>query len=210
MNPRIIALEGVGGSGKSTLAKPLAEALAARLIKRPLTSPPKMHPDGLRWWMLDDARDCLALAAASTEPYVVLDRHWLSACVYQEAQHWPAPIAHYAAALGEPDVWVILSAPAPEVVRRLAARPDDGRHHLDAPARIDQIAGRIALYDDAPRHLKAPVVEVRWLPPTQPVSYERVEIRSRAGESWHQAPMPPWELAQIVAGHVKALTGGEV
>jgi thymidylate kinase len=206
--PRVIALEGVGGVGKSSLAKPLAEALGARLIKRPLTSPPDLPPDQLRWWMLDDAADCLDLARQSTEPYIILDRHWLSAAIYQDPASWPRPLRHYRAALGEPDVWVILSIPATEAIHRLRDRSADGRRHLDHPARLDLIAGRIALYDDAAHHhLSAPIIDVRLLPPVSPTSYARWEIRSRYDHTHHTAPMTPEDMAQIVAQHVRALTG---
>lgn len=201
--PKIIALEGVGGSGKSTLAKPLAEALGARLIKRPLT-PLRDAPSIAD--MDADADLTRAQALTAPTPCVVLDRHWLSACVYQAADSWPACIAQQAQRHGEPDVWVILSAPTHTILHRLASRPADGARHLDTGRAAHVVAGRIHLYDDAPRHLRAPVVEVRWLPPSQPVSYERIAIRSFAGDWWHQAPMTPWELAQLVAAHVRALT----
>jgi hypothetical protein len=109
---------------------------------------------------------------------------------------------------GEPDVWLILSAPTYTILPRLQERPADGARHLDAGRQAHIVAGRIHLYDDAPRHLRAPVVEVRWLPPTQPVSYERVEIRSWYAREWHMAPVTPWELARLVAAHVQALAEG--
>ena len=208
MTPKIIALEGVGGSGKSTLAAPLAKALGATLIKRPLAPPPEMHPDALRWWMLDDARACLDLAHKATAPYAILDRHWLSAAIYQDAPSWPRPVAHYAAALGEPDLWVVLSAPAPEIIRRLRDRSADGRRHLDRPDRLDLIAGRIALYDDARHHLRAPVIEARLLPPQQPASYARLEVRAPVGNGWME-PLSPEALADYLAETIRATLEGE-
>lgn len=207
ITPKIIALEGVGGSGKSSLAAPLAKALNATLIKRPLTTPPDMSPDALRWWMLDDARDCLDLARKATTPYVILDRHWLSAAIYQDAPSFPRPLRHYAAALGEPDLWVILSAPASEIIRRLRDRSADGRRHLDSPARIDLIGARIVLYDEARHHLRAPVIEVRWLPPQQPASYARLEVRSPVGDGWME-PLSPDALADYLKETILATLEG--
>jgi len=202
--PKLIALEGVGGSGKSSLAAPLARALRASSIKRPLTSPPPAeHPEAAQW-MDRDCAAALALAHVAPSPYVILDRHWLSACVYQHADRWPACIHAQAAQWGEPDLWVIIHPTPALAVARLAARPLDGRHHLDDIRRLHVLAGRCYLYEDALRWLNAPIVSVGFLPPRRPASYAIWEIRSRHGHETLPDTTSPDIIAAVVAVHARA------
>ena len=201
--PKLIALEGVGGSGKSSLAAPLARTLRASSIKRPLTSPPPAdHPEAAQW-MDRDCAAALALAHTAPSPYVILDRHWLSACVYQHADRWPACAHEQAAQWGEPDLWVIIHPTPALAAARLATRPMDGRHHLDDIRRLHVLAGRCYLYEDAGRWLNAPIVSVGFLPPRRPASYAIWEIRSLRGHETLPGEANALALADVVGRHVR-------
>jgi thymidylate kinase len=204
--PKIIAIEGPGGAGKSTLARALAEHMGADLIKRPLATPPaSIGKAELRAWMEADCAAALAAAAAATTQHVILDRHWLSACVYQYSAQWPHCVHAQARAWGEPAAWVILSADAHTSLDRLNRRAPDGRHHLDDPRRLDLIAGRIALYDDAPRHLIAPCVTVSRLPAGGQYGEARTQIAGTGGRWMGWGETDPVTLAQMVAAQLEGI-----
>jgi thymidylate kinase len=138
----IVAVEGVDGAGKTTLCRALCQHFddsalylkrpspgseAARLLAAALASgdPARMHDPAILAAMDADCAEILSRAkqwTATPGHLAILDRHWLSACVYQgevvtvEAQR---------ALHGEPDLWVIVDAPSDDVWERLQERGGD-------------------------------------------------------------------------------------
>ena len=138
MTPPLIAIEGVDGTGKTTLARALAEALNARIIKRPIAGSLaaeliKAHRDDPAHApaLLSALHDDCAAALEAARAYqaqghpVILDRHYLSTAVYQGGEGWLEMYCKDVQRWGEPDAWIFCDSPTHDIMRRIASRSID-------------------------------------------------------------------------------------
>ena len=169
--PLLIAVEGCDGTGKTTLVAALVRAflslgIPATSIKRPAKDAlaafyvqGQTISDGQVLAMMnDDCRAHLAVARglqANGTPIVILDRHYISAAIYQGGSDWEAEFERQREMWGEPDVWVFCDSYAEEVAARIYQRDRD--HDKETP--LETIGGRLAQYQWMRRHVRAPWVE---------------------------------------------------
>ena len=126
-----IVLEGLDGSGKSTLARKLAELLTAHLLSTPLKSLVGVRAEVDQVFNQSNRARSLWYSAhvqcaseqirglLSQGHNVVLDRYWLSTCVYaKEDLQWELLLEH----LLTPTCTVFLDVPRELRASRLHAR----------------------------------------------------------------------------------------
>lgn len=193
----IVAVEGPNGVGKTTLIDHLAPLMRAGKLHRPMTTPPPdLIGEDLCAFMDADQEAALRLTRhISASPLVLSSRWWLSKCLYNTPDTFEAEIANQQRRFGEPDVWIIMNAPAPLLLERRAARQADGESPSRDPLRLHIIAGRVALYDAAVKLLKAPVIMVNW-------RNGILDITSPADVTLHPGGATPAALAANVARHL--------
>lgn len=169
--PLLIAVEGCDGTGKTTLVAALVAAfqslsIPAASIKRPAKD--ALAAFYAQGQAVSDSQvlammnaDCLlSLAAARTmqsngTPIVILDRHYLSAAIYQGGDDWAGEFERQRERWGEPDVWVFCDAPIATVDERIGQRAAD--HHANEARQARET--RLSRYREAMEHVKAPVIE---------------------------------------------------
>jgi thymidylate kinase len=184
--PKILAIEGVGGAGKSRLVAQLMHRIRCEaLIHDAPFSPPLAsslkRPNDARWAIFNhlspsreqlDALmdyDALATLEAATHyqrlPWMILDRHWLSGVVYQS----PSPdhatlhgrLITKAARIGEPDMWILLTANPDNIAAALRSRePDAERAHIDSAFSVAQALERQKQMINLSPHLKSPLLHI--------------------------------------------------
>ena len=169
--PLLIAVEGCDGTGKTTLVAALVRAFLSLGI--PATSIKRPAKDALAAFYVQgqtvtdsqvlammnaDCRAALDTARAmqaNGTPIVILDRHYLSAAIYQGGSDWQAEFERQRELWGEPDLWVFCDSYAEEVAARIYQRDRD--HDKETPLEI--IGRRLAQYQWTRRHVRAPWVE---------------------------------------------------
>lgn len=170
--PLLIAVEGCDGTGKTTLVAALVSAfqsigIPATSIKRPAKDAlaafyaqgQAIPPSQVLAMMNADCRAALDTARAlqaSGTPIVILDRHYVSAAIYQGGDDWQGEFERQRDTWGEPDMWVLCHAKWQDVQRRIAQRDADN----DTNTPIEIIAARLAQYEWAASKAKAPCVRV--------------------------------------------------
>lgn len=181
MPPKILAIEGVGGVGKSRLVSVLRHAFLANTPAFAVAPITMKRPSNARWEAftqltptterLDALMDYDALmsvqeAHSHTQvSWAVFDRHWLSGVVYQS----PSPahatlhgrLLQKRAMIGEPDVWVLLTADADTIAAALRSREPDGeRAHLDTAFSVEAALERQKQMINLFPHLKSPLLHI--------------------------------------------------
>lgn len=169
--PLLIAVEGCDGTGKTALVAALVRAflslgIAAASIKRPAKDAlaafyaqgQTISDSQVLAMMNADCRAALDTARAmqaNGTPIVILDRHYLSAAIYQGGSDWQGEFKRQCELWGEPDLWVFCDSYAEEVAARIYQRDRD--HDKETP--LETIGGRLAQYQWMRRHVRAPWVE---------------------------------------------------
>ena len=163
------------GTGKTTLVAALVQAflslgILATSIKRPAKDAlaafyvqgqtvtnaqvlTKMNADCMAaLWQAGDMR-------RQGTPIVILDRHYISAAIYQGGDDWEAEFERQREMWGEPDVWVFCDSTEEAIDERIGQRADD--HHANEARQAR--ATRLSRYRQALVHVnhpvKAPVIE---------------------------------------------------
>lgn len=171
--PLLIAVEGCDGTGKTTLVAALVQAftslgIAAASIKRPAKDAlAAFYAQGqtvtnaqVLAMMNSDCRNALDTARAlraNGTPIVILDRHWMSAAVYQGGNglDWPDEFGRQRDMWGEPDAWVHCDSSGESIINRLRLRPND----FDAKVKKSTIDVRLNRYRHFVKLVSSPVVE---------------------------------------------------
>lgn len=202
--PLLIAIEGCDGTGKTTLVAALVQAflslgILAASIKRPAKDAlaafyvqgQDITPSQVLAIMNSDCRNAIDAARAmqaNGTPVVILDRHYISAAIYQGGDDWQGELERQREMWGEPDMWVFCHAKWRAVEHRIAKRDQDHDKHTP----IETIAARLAQYERLASHVRAPVATYRFsaIGSTGRVASVRGFANWKA-EAWHNCDPPP-------------------
>lgn len=173
--PLLIAIEGCDGTGKTAIVAALVQAflglgILAASIKRPAKD--ALAAFYVQGQTATDAQvltkmnaDCMAALWQAGDlrrqgtPIVILDRHYISAAIYQGGADWEAEFERQREMWGEPDVWIHCTSYGSDAVARINARDNDPQKHIDEDLVIDRMCKYQHIFDEM---VKAPRFEV-WL-----------------------------------------------
>ena len=162
--PLLIAVEGCDGTGKTTIVAAIVRAflslgIAATSIKRPAKDAlaafyaqgQAVSDSQVLAMMNADCRAAIDTARAmqaNGTPIVILDRHYISAAIYQGGDDWEAEFERQREMWGEPDVWIHCTSYGSDAVARINARENDPQKHIDEDVVIDRMCKYQHIFDE--------------------------------------------------------------